>query len=271
MGLLTMKNQILELYAFEQLSGGDTCVHKLHPTMKLLTTAVFIITVVSFDRYAFGRLVPYIFYPTLMMALSETPYSMLLKRFLIALPFCLFVGISNVIFDGASAFELYGITVSYGAVSCFTILFRVYLCVMAILILVSVTPMPDITNSMRHVRIPFIFIVIFEMIYRYIGVLFEEAYSMYIAYSLRSANAKGIEIKDMGNFVGSLLIRSVDRADRIYNAMKCRGYALSGLPRDGRKFESKDLIFCAVTCLFCIAFRVFNVSILFNGIFGGLV
>jgi len=60
---LIMKNQISELYALEQLSGGDTCVHRLHPTMKLLTTAVFIITVVSFDRYAFGRLVPYIFYP----------------------------------------------------------------------------------------------------------------------------------------------------------------------------------------------------------------
>ena len=263
-----MKNQIRELYALEQLSGGNTCVHKLHPAMKLFTTAVFIITVVSFDRYSFGRLVPYIFYPTLMMVLSETPYSMLLKRFLIALPFCLFAGITNVIFNRASAFAIFGITVSYGAVSFFAILFRAYLCVMAILTLVSVTPFSDITNSMRRFKIPYIFVVMFEMTYRYIGALFEEAYSMYVAYSLRSAGAKGIAVKDMGGFVGQLLLRGVDRADRIYSAMKCRGYNLRDLPRDGGKFEPEDLIFCSVTCLLCIVFRVFDVNVLFAALFG---
>ena len=260
-----MKNRIREFYALEQLSGGDTCVHRLHPTMKLLATTIFIVTVVSFDRYDFGRMVPYIFYPTLMTAFSETPYTMLMKKFLIALPFCIFVGISNVIFDRASAFSIYGITVSYGAVSFFTILFRAYLCVMAVLILVSVTPVPDITNSMRRLKLPYIFIVMFEMTYRYIGVLFDEAYSMYIAYSLRSADVRGIALKDTGGFVGQLLLRSFDRADRIYNAMKCRGYALRNFPRDRRKYEPKDLIFCSVTCLFCAAFRVFSVKALLGG------
>ena len=218
-----MKNKIQELYALEQLADGNTCVHRLHPTAKLLVTAVYIITVVSFDRYSFGRMVPYVFYPTLMMAFSGTPYAMLLKRFLIAHPFCLFAGIANVIFDRTSAFTMGGMAVSYGIVSLFTILFRVYLCVMAVLILVSVTPLLQIMNSMRRLRMPHIFVIVFEMTYRYIGVLFEEAFSMYAAYSLRSANTKGIKMGDMGGFAGQLLVRSIDRADRVYNAMKCRG------------------------------------------------
>jgi len=268
-------NKIRDLYTLEQLAGGATCVHRLHPTAKLLATAVFIITVVSFNRYSFGRLVPYIFYPTLMMALSETPYAMLLKRFLIALPFCLFAGIANIIFDRATAFAIGGIAISLGTVSLFTILFKVYLCVMALLILISVTPFQELIKSMRSLRIPLIFIIVFEMTYRYIGVLFEEAYSMYVAYSLRSgasrSGANGIAMRDMGSFAGQLLIRSFDRADRVYNAMKCRGYALHSAPQSSRKPAKSDVIFFAITCIFCAACRFVNINALLTHVVGRLL
>jgi len=251
-----MVNNTRELYSLERLSSGNSYVHRLHPTAKLLTAAVFIITVASFDRYAFGQLVPYIFYPAVLTALSETPYLTLLKRFLLTLPFCLFAGISNVFFDNAPAFGIGRVTVSYGFISLFTILFKAYLCVMAVLLLVSVTPLSEITYSMRRVRMPYILTVTFETVYRYIGVLLEEAYSMHIAYSLRSARKKGVHIGDMGSFLGQLLLRSLDRADRVYNAMKCRGYALRALARTTRKFERKDWVYCGVSCFLCIAFRV---------------
>lgn len=259
-----MKNNIHEFYALEGLSNRNTSVHRLHPLAKLITSAAFIVAVVSFDRYAFGRLIPYIFYPTLLMALSETPYSMLLKRFLIAFPFCLFAGITNVIFDRDAAFSISGIVVSYGVVSLFTILFRTYLCVMAVLILVSVTPLPELTNAMRRLRMPNIFVVMFEMTYRYIGVLVNEAYSMYIAYSLRSLKGKGIEMKDMGSFAGQLLLRSIDRADRVYNAMKCRGYAFNAFPKVERKLKKKDIVYIIVVSGLCIAFRFVDVNALIS-------
>jgi cobalt/nickel transport system permease protein len=264
-----MKNKIYELYALEQLSGGFTFVHKLHPAVKLLATAVFIITVVSFDRYSFPRLVPYIFFPTLLMALSETPYMMLLKRFFVALPFCMFAGAANVIFDREAALIIEGVPISYGAVSLFTILLRVYLCVMAVLALVAVMPLSDITHSMRRLKIPHIFVIVFEMTYRYIGVLFEEAFSMYTSYTVRSPGVKGIRMRDMGCFTGQLLVRSVDRADRVYTAMKCRGYALQTMPKKRRKPRAADVVFLVITCSFCALFRVVNINALFAPIFGG--
>jgi cobalt/nickel transport system permease protein len=268
-----MKNTMRELYALEQLSGGSSCVHRLHPAAKLLTTVVFIITVMSFNRYAFGRLTPYVFYPALMTALSEMPHSILLKRLLIALPFCLFAGISNIVYDRTYAFVLGAMPVSYGVVSFFTILLKTYLCVMAVLLLAAVTPFAQLANSMRRLGMPYIFTVMFEMTYRYIGVLITEAYSMYTAYSLRSVNGKGIALKDMGSFTGQLLLRSIDRADRVYNAMKCRGYTsdytLHSLRQSGRKLKSQDLIFCLAACLLCITFRVVNINALFAGIFKG--
>ena len=265
-----LNNKIHELYALEELSSGNTYIHTLHPTVKIITTAVFIITVVSFDRSAFVNLVPYIFYPAILMALSETPYSMLLKRFSLALPFALFAGLANVILDLNPAFTLGNITVSYGVISIFTILLKTYLCVMAVLLLVSVTPLTEVTDSMRRLKIPHIFIVMFEMIYRYIAVLFEEATSMYTAYSLRSSGKNGIEMKYMGNFVGQLLLRSFDRAERVYNAMKCRGYNMQSRFAWYKKIEQKDVIFCLITCFLFIAFRFINVNELFNKLFGGL-
>jgi len=255
-----MKNNVHELYALEDLSHGDTVVHRLHPSVKLIASAVFIITVVSFDRYAFGQLVPLVFFPTLLMALSETPYSMLLKRFLLALPFCLFAGVTNVIFDTAAAFTVSGIIVSYGVVSFCTIMFRAYLCVMAVLILVSVTPFSELTGELRRFRVPGIFVVMFEMTYRYIGVLFGEAYSMYLAYTIRSTNAKGIAIKDMGSFVGQLLLRSFDRAERIYSSMKCRGYTFRVIPRSRRRIELKDCVFLTVVCVLCATVRFVDIG-----------
>lgn len=266
-----MKNTIRELYALEQLSGGSTRVHRIHPTAKLLAITVFIITVVSFDKYSFGRLVPYVFFPALLMAFSETPCAMLLKRFLIALPFCLFAGLANVIFDRETAFAINGVAISYGVVSLFTILLRVYLCVMAVLLLVAITPLSEIVHSMRRLKIPHIFVIVFEMTYRYIGVLFEEAYSMYTAYTVRSPDSKGIRMRDMGGFTGQLLVRSVDRADRVYSAMKCRGYALQTMPHNGRKPAAGDFVFLAVTCFLCVLLRVYNINRLFEVIFGGRI
>lgn len=253
-----------ELTALEQLAGGNSVIHRLHPAMKLITAIVFIITVVSFDRYAFGRLIPYIFYPALLIALSETPCAMLLKRCLLALPFCLFAGIANVLWDRAAAFTVGEVSVSYGVVSFCTILLKAFLCVTAALLLMAVTPLAEITGSMRRLKMPNIFVTVFEMTYRYIGVLAEEAYSMHIAYSLRSPDKKGIRMKDMGSFVGQLLLRSVDRAERVYNAMKCRGYTMRSIPGCGGRLSGADFVFGAAVCVPCIALRFVNMNALFT-------
>jgi cobalt/nickel transport system permease protein len=265
-----VNHKIFALYALEQLSGGGSCVHRLHPRAKLFAALIFIVTVVSFDRYALERLAPYIFYPALLTALSETPQSMLFKRFLIALPFCLFAGAGNVLFDRAAAFTAGGFAVSFGALSLATIILRTYLCVTAVLLLVATTPFASLTREMRRAKCPPVFITMFEMTYRYIGVLLCEAYTMSAAYSLRSANRKRsaartapIAPRDMGSFAGQLLLRSFARAERVYRAMKCRGYhsrAQENRPRDTAAFCARDIVFLSGVFSCCVIFRAFDVN-----------
>lgn len=282
-----MNLAVPQLYALEQLSTGHTWIHRLHPVVKLVAAIVFIVTTASFDRYALGRLIPFLFYPTILMAFSATPYRLLLKRLALALPFCLLAGLANLFIDQTAALSIGGMNISYGLVSFCVILLRTYLCVMAVFILIAVTPFGDIAQAMRRIHIPDIFVIIFEMIYRYIGVLVDEAYSMYLAYALRSSGSKGIALKDMGSFLGQLLLRSFDRAERVYNAMKCRGYGQrsdgKNRPQTGgsertqmtgksrRPMAGTDILFLAVIIVFCLVFRFFDMNRLLSGLIGGLI
>jgi cobalt/nickel transport system permease protein len=91
---------------------------------------------------------------------------------------------------------------------------------------------------------------------------------MSVAYSLRKPGGKGIEMRDTGSFAGQLLIRSFDRADRVYNAMKCRGYALQNIPRNNRMLALNDIVFFVIVSSLCVTFRFVDVSGLFAGVAG---
>jgi cobalt/nickel transport system permease protein len=265
-----LANGIHELYALESLAEGDSPVHRLHPTVKLTTALFFVIVVASFGRYDFGRLLPYLFYPAVLMALSGTPYGMLLKRFCVALPFCLFAGGANLFFDGETAFPLFGIPVSFGFVSFATVLLKAWLCVMAVLLLVSTTRFSELTRALLRLRVPSIFVTVLEMTYRYVGVLWEEARIMYAAYALRGGargRRGGVEMRHMGGFLGSLLLRGFDRAERIYRAMKCRGYgAAPTASSKKRALAPRDFVCAAAVFLSCPSLRFVRVDALFNAL-----
>jgi cobalt/nickel transport system permease protein len=139
--------------------------------------------------------------------------------------------------------------------------------VAAVLILVAVTPLYELTGQLRRLRVPELFVALFEMTYRYIGVLLGEASTMYTAYMLRSAERRGLQMRHMGSFVGQLFIRSYDRAERIYGAMKCRGYGGRDALKVRRPLDASDIVYLAATCLPFVALRVFDVTALFARIF----
>ncbi|MCL1830548.1 MAG: energy-coupling factor transporter transmembrane protein EcfT [Oscillospiraceae bacterium] len=264
-----MKENIRQIYALEQLSSGQTVVHRIHAMAKLITTLVYITTIVSFDRYSFFNLIPYLFYPTLLMALSETPYGILLSRLLVVLPFSLFAASASLLLERNSVFMFLGLKLSYGVVSFSVILFRSYLVVMALLLLVATTPFVGITDCMRRMKIPSIFIVVTELIYRFLSVIYDQTYSMYLAYSLRKQDTKGLALKDCGSFTGQLLLRSFERAGRIYTAMSLRGYMQKTEKTGLIKMTRGDFFYCTVSSLVFILLRLLAVDSFRSFIYGG--
>ena len=242
-----IRSKIEQLYSLEQLSAQNSCVHRLHPLAKICITILYIICVLSFGRYAFCEILPYAFYPLLLIFLAKVPIGMIFKRVIIALPFCLFAGVSNVFLDTAPVMQFGEFSFTFGMLSLFTIVLRTLLCVSAVLILVAVTPFNELTDELRRMHLPNIFITLLEMTYRYIGVLAEEAATMFIGYRLRSRTGNGLEMKHMGSFIGQLLLRSFDRAERVYQAMKCRGYALRNFSHAKKNLDKHDWCFILLT------------------------
>lgn len=265
--MANIRSKTQDIYSLEQLSSKSSRVHALHPMVKLISTLLFVVIIVSFNRYEFVRLIPFVFYPVILMALSETPWSIMLRRAALALPFALLAGISNILFDTDTAFVIGYLPVSFGLVSFISILFRTFLCVAAVLILVAVTPFNQLTNQLRRLHAPDIFVTLFEMIYRYIGVLLDEASAMYTAYILRSTEHKGLQMRHMGSFAGQLLIRSYDRAERVYNAMKCRGYNSLASRSKVIPLTGSDIFYLAAVSLPVILLRVFDINKLFTAVF----
>lgn len=261
-----IRGKIQEFYTLEQLAGNDTAVHRLHPAAKLITTLVYIVTVVSFDRFRFRELIPFLFYPAILLSLSETPWGLALRRVALALPFVLLAGLSNILFDRETVLRIGSLALTSGVVSCASVLLRTFLTVLALVLLMAVTQVADLTATLRRAHIPEMIIMLFEMTYRYIGVLLEEASSMYTAYQVRHRKAKGLELRHMGSFVGSLMLRSFDRADRIYGAMKCRGYGQGGSCAAQRRWRTADIVYTAAVCGACMLFRFVDVTMLLGGL-----
>lgn len=247
--------RVRDIRALEGLSARNTAVHRLHPLAKLISSLVYIIVVISYGRYDFTRLAPFLFYPFVMMALAELPYKLMLSRILIALPFCLFAGIANVILERDAAFIVGGFVVSFGVLSLSTILLKMYLSVMAALMLVATTPFTELTAQLRRLRVPVTFVMVFEMTFRYIGVLFEEVRSMSLAYRLRAGGRKAPEMRHMGSFIGQIFLRGFDRAERVHAAMRCRGYSLKHVPRARRRLCMTDVVALTAVCAPAIILR----------------
>jgi cobalt/nickel transport system permease protein len=249
-----------ELYILERLSTGNSVIHRLHPAVKIAATGVFLVTTVSFGRHALRPLLPFLFYPCVLIALGELPPALLFRRTALALPFCLFTGLTNSVFEREIAFSLGSLGVSFGFISLGTLLLRALLCASAVLILVATTPWPHLAAQFRRFHVSGIFMTVLEMAYRYIAVLLSEARSMYTAYRLRSPGTKGIAAAHAGSFVGSLFLRCADRAERVYAAMKCRGYdpEFSPAANPSPAFKPADFLFLSLVSLSCLLFRFFD-------------
>ncbi len=245
-----------ELVKLEMLAEQDTFVHKCHPAIKIAVTLLFIIAAVSGGRYDLARPLALLAYPWLLATLSATPLNLLHRRFIWALPFPLFAGIANVIFEQNSLYIIGGISISFGLVSLIVLILKTYLTVMAVFILLTTTRWQDISAILEKCHIPSLFCNTLTLIYRYLSVLTEEAWRMYHAYLLRAPRQKGIRLMDMGPFCGQLVLQSYDRASRLYAAMKCRGWTTSSSVAAKRPLASADLLYLFCSLCFVLALVV---------------
>ncbi len=230
------------------LSYRDTVVHRLDPRTKVVATLAFVIVVVSFPKYEVLSLLPFFLFPILIGALGDIPGLFIAKKVAAVSPFAVFVGIFNPLFDSSTVAITPGISISAGWVSFASILVKFALTISAALLLIATTSFPGICRGLRRLGLPVLFVSQLLFLYRYLFVLMEEAMRVVRARDMRSFGTRGTGMRVLVRIVGTLFLRTVERAERIYGAMLARGFR-GEIPSMRREaLRASDATFLLAAC-----------------------
>jgi len=262
----SVESGLYELGMLDQLARGDSRIHRIDPRVKVAVTLVYLVCVVSFRRYDILGLVPFVVFPVMLAAEADLPLALLGKRLLQAAPFALLVGAFNPLFDHTVLGQIGPITMTGGWVSYASIVLRFMLTTSAALVLIGTTSMNDICLAIQRMGVPDVFANQLLFLYRYIFVLAEEVLRLGRARSLRSFDGKGMGVRAYGQIMGSLLLRTIARATRVYEAMLSRGFTGALYTMHRLKLTVGDTVFGACWCIAFVLFRKFNVPLLVGGL-----
>jgi cobalt/nickel transport system permease protein len=267
----SISQSVFSLHYLEELSEKNTVIHSLNSGVKLAATVIYLAAMLSIGRYDISRLLPFVLYPVVVFSLGEIPVGKMFKRLIPVLPFVVAIGIFNPFLDRAAGAVVGGIIISRGWISFTTILIKCALAVISVLLLVATTGMDRIAGALRSAGAPKIMVTQLLLTYRYISVIADEGESMVRSYRLRCGTSRGIAIIHIGPMLGSLLLRALDRADRVYVAMKLRGFTGDELYCRKIPMDKASVMYLAVWMVFFAAARVFNIPQLLGNLMMGVI
>lgn len=248
-----LEKGIYELNRMEQASEQASPLHRLDARAKLLVTLLFLVFVLSLPLNDLAGLILFLIYPIVLCAMAGISYGTVFKRSLIVLPFIVFIGIFNPILDKQVVFYVNGVGITAGWISFLSILIRGLISVQAVFILILTTGFYNLCRGMGRLGVPSLLTTQLLFVYRYISVLMQEALSMDRARAARSFGRKSYPFKMWGVFIGQLLIRTIDRSERIHRAMLARGFTGSIEGSFHTVWRTKETIFVVIwVCLFLL-------------------
>ncbi len=251
-------NEYFNLGQLDTLSYKDTFIHRLDPRTKLLSALAFTVTVVSFPKYELTGLLPFFLFPVLLLVLGDIPLKTIIKKVLLVSSFAFFIGIFNPVVDRRIAYSLLGISVSWGWISFFSIMMKFSLTISAALLLIATTSFPGICHALRRLGMPELFVSQLLFLYRYLFVLAEETMRVVRARDIRSFGKKGDGMKTYISLVGTLFLRTVEKAGRIYQAMLSRGFTGSLHSMKLYRLSVADAGFFCLTVAMLYLFRTYD-------------
>ncbi len=200
---------------WDRYGRAASVCHRLPSALKLLLTLSVVFG---------GLFIPPRFWPLfgvlacvvfLGHTLAHIPMRYLARRMVLFMPVAVMVSLSIPISQGFAA----------GWDKMAAILFRSTLSFIAVLWLVNVMPFDQLLVALRRYRVPAVFVAMLAFMYRYSFVLWDELHRMRTARKARQFQRSGrFGWGNAMQVIGLLLIRSMERAERVHGAMCSRGW-----------------------------------------------
>lgn len=197
----------------DALSAREVPLARLDPRAPLLVTLLLCVLAASFPRGEVLSLLPFLAWPASLAALAAVPARPLLRALLAPLPFLLLAALPALVVPGTE-----------GRAIAASVLLRFLVTATSALLLAAVWGLPALAWAMERLGAPPVLATQLLVLWRYLFVLGEEAIRMDRARGMRSFGARGRELALAGPFLGTLLLRSQDRAERIDRALRARAF-----------------------------------------------
>jgi len=210
----------------EVFAKGDSVIHRLDPRIRIIYSLIFSILVAvatGFETGLFGLLLA-----SIIIVLARLSLAKVLQRALIVNAFILFLWfVIPFSYPGRAILTIGPFSASEEGIG-YTLLLTVKgnSIILAGIGLLSTIPIFQFTHALDHLKLNHKLIYLFFLIYRY-------AHIMQLEYSrIRNGlKVRGFKpttsfftYKTYGYIIGTLLVRSYERAHRISQAMRLRGF-----------------------------------------------
>lgn len=240
------------VFTAEQVATSDGLLQRRDPRVMLVAVAglalAVMITRTLAVTLAFAAL-------TVALAwLSAVPLRRLVARSaVVPLVSALIVLPQTVLLPGEVLASAFGLTVTEAGIT-YVVLFtlRVGVGVALLSLIVLTTPFSAVVAAMRQLRIPVALVWVIAITYRYLFLFFDELQRLVLA---RNSRTKGESTlrgswRDGRRLVGTFLLRTLDRGERVGRGMRARGGAQAPAPyKRSRALDAVDYALLGVAAV----------------------
>jgi cobalt/nickel transport system permease protein len=210
----------------DEFAQHDSFLHRLDPRVKIIVVFFFSVLAAVANRFMVLWLA--LGFSVVIVLLSATPVRHILRRLVPVNLFILFLWFFlPFTLMGKPLFSLGPLVASHeGVVYAAQITIKSNAIVIVLIALVSSTPILTLGHAMHDLRVPKKLVHLFFFTLRYIHVIHREYIRLVQAMKIRGfrPTTNMHTYKTFAYLVGMLLVRSCDRAQRVHNAMLCRGF-----------------------------------------------
>lgn len=231
----------------EHWSQGTSPLHRRDPRAKILALLVFLVVVATAHRALLLLSAALLLLLAAALIWAGLPLAGALARAALVLPFTLVF----------AAIAWWGGDPVRGL----SLVTKSYLSALAVLLVVSTTPLPALLHGFERAGAPSFLLLVVQFLYRYLFVIAAEAQHMRTAAAARGASARewlagGARFRAAAGALAVLFARSYSRAEQIQRAMLARGFAGHFPPIDATRFRPGDAAFVIAASLAPLLLRV---------------
>jgi cobalt/nickel transport system permease protein len=240
---------LMSLLPVEHLSPCDSLFARFDPRWKLAALVPAAATIAAMRSPAI--LTAALAIALLLSALARLPgrwFRMRVGALLFALlPFLIILPLT--VDHGGPSYQVAGIRLSIdGLVAAVALLCKTTAIFILMLILLASAPLHVTLRAAQRLRVPGLLVMLTMLSYRYLFLLLDELNRLRIALRMRGFRNRTSRhsFRTIGQVTGTLLVRGGERAERVTQAMRCRGF-------DGRfralnefRTSARDVVLFAV-------------------------